>query len=198
MYAIVKRFFDIISSITVLLVVSPFLLIISVLIILDSKGGVLYKQERIGKNLKPFYLLKFRSMKQESVKSSKITIGNDPRITKIGTFIRKYKIDELPQLINILKGEMSVVGPRPEVKEYVDLYSEEQLKVLLVKPGLTDFASIKYFREQDLLGNSDNPHQLYIEEIMPQKLELNLKYISKMGFRTDVLVIFKTLAKILQ
>ncbi len=196
MYLLVKRFFDILSATLVLILLSPFFIVTALLIVIDSKGGVFYKQERIGKKRSPFYLYKFRSMRPEADLGSKITVGKDPRITKIGAFIRKYKIDELPQLINIINGDMSVVGPRPEVKQYVDLYTDEQLKVLSVKPGLTDFASIKFFNEQEVLGQSENPQQLYIEEIMPAKLELNLLYLKKMSFSTDLKIILKTLKKI--
>jgi len=198
MYSLVKRFFDMTASLVVILLLSPFLVIIAILIITDSKGGAFYKQERIGLNNKPFYLLKFRSMRPEADKGSKITVGNDPRITKIGAFIRKYKIDELPQLINIIKGDMSVVGPRPEVKQYVDLYTVEQLKVLNVKPGLTDFASIEYFNEQAILGQSSDPQVTYINEVMPAKLVLNLKYIDQMSLVTDFVIICKTILKIVK
>ena len=196
MYHFVKRFFDITSSVAVLLILSPVLILIALVISIDSKGGAFYKQERIGKNNKPFKLLKFRSMRRSSDRGSKITIGKDPRITKIGAFIRQYKIDELPQLINIVKGDMSVVGPRPEVKQYVNLYSDEQLKVLAVKPGLTDFASIAYFNEQELLGKAEDPHEMYVETIMPQKLKLNLEYIEKKNFKTDLLIIVRTISRI--
>ena len=198
MYHFVKRFFDITSSVAVLLILSPVLILIALVISIDSKGGAFYKQERIGKNNKPFKLLKFRSMRRSSDRGSKITIGKDPRITKIGAFIRQYKIDELPQLINIVKGDMSVVGPRPEVKQYVNLYSDEQLKVLAVKPGLTDFASIAYFNEQELLGKAEDPHEMYVETIMPQKLKLNLEYIEKKNFKTDLLIIVRTIGRIFQ
>lgn len=180
----------------VLLFFAPFFLVIALLILTDSKGGIFYRQERIGKDRQPFYLLKFRSMRPMSDLKSKITIGEDPRITKVGKFIRKYKIDEFPQLINIIKGDMSVVGPRPEVKEYVDLYTDEQLKVLKIRPGLTDFSSVEYFNEQELLGNAVDPQQLYISEIMPKKLQLNLKYMKSLSFRTDMSIIFKTVLKI--
>ena len=196
MYHFVKRFFDITSSVAVLLILSPVLILIALVISIDSKGGAFYKQERIGKNNKPFKLLKFMSMRRSSDRGSKITIGKDPRITKIGAFIRQYKIDELPQLINIVKGDMSVVGPRPEVKQYVNLYSDEQLKVLSVKPGLTDFASIAYFNEQELLGKAEDPHEMYVETIMPQKLKLNLEYIEKKNFKTDLLIIVRTISRI--
>lgn len=198
MYNLFKRLFDFTSSLTVLVFLFPFFFVISLIIILDSKGGVFYKHIRVGKNGKEFGLLKFRSMATGSDKGSQITIGNDSRVTKIGRFIRKYKIDELPQLINILKGEMSVVGPRPEVKKYVDLYNSEQKEVLGVLPGLTDYASIEYFDEQEVLGKAEDPEKEYIEIVMPKKLELNLKYIREKSLMTDFKIIFKTFSKILK
>ncbi|HEY8365764.1 MAG TPA: sugar transferase [Bacteroidia bacterium] len=192
-----KRLFDIVSSLLVLIIFSPVFLIISLIIAIGSKGGVFYKQERIGRNGKPFLLYKFRSMRPNSDKASLITVGGrDSRITREGYFLRKYKLDELPQLINILKGEMSVVGPRPEVKKYVDLYTEEQRKVLSVRPGLTDWASLYYIDENELLGKSSDPEKTYIDEIMPAKLELNMKYIQEAGLLTDLEIIFKTIFKI--
>jgi lipopolysaccharide/colanic/teichoic acid biosynthesis glycosyltransferase len=168
------------------------------LIILESKGGVFYKQERIGKNGNPFYLLKFRSMRTDADKLGKLTVGmRDPRITRIVYFIRKFKLDEFPQFINVLKGEMSIVGPRPDVKEYVDLYSSEERKVLEVKPGITDYASLEYFEESDLLAKSPNPEKTYIEEIMPAKLKLNQKYISNTTLLVDLKIIFLTAKRIL-
>lgn len=196
MYLFFKRIFDIISSLTVLIILSPLFIIIAVWIVIDSKGGVFYKHIRVGKNGIEFGLLKFRSMAKGADKGSQITIGNDSRVTKVGRFIRKYKIDELPQLINILRGEMSVVGPRPEVKKYVDLYTDEQLKVLTVLPGLSDYASIEYFNEQIILGQAKNPDKEYIDVVMPAKLKLNLKYISEKGLKTDFIIIAKTLFKI--
>jgi len=198
MYNIIKRIFDVISSLLVLVLLSPLLLIIGLWIIFDSKGGAFYKQERIGKDRKPFGLYKFRSMRPDSDKKGQITIGNDDRITKVGKFIRKYKIDELPQLINILIGDMSVVGPRPEVKKYVDLYNDEQLKVLSVKPGLSDYASIEYFDEQSVLGKAKDPNKEYIDVVMPAKLKLNLKYIADKSLMTDLKIVFKTLGKIMK
>jgi lipopolysaccharide/colanic/teichoic acid biosynthesis glycosyltransferase len=198
MYNITKRVFDFFSALMVLLLLSPLFILISLWIITDSKGGVFYKQVRIGKNQKQFGLYKFRSMATGSDKAGQITIGNDSRITKVGKFIRKYKIDELPQLINILKGEMSVVGPRPEVKKYVDLYNQEQLKVLSVSPGLSDYASIEYFDEQTILGKAKDPDKEYIEVVMPAKLNLNLKYITEKSITTDLKIIFKTLGKIVK
>jgi lipopolysaccharide/colanic/teichoic acid biosynthesis glycosyltransferase len=196
MYTLTKRIFDVLASSIALILLSPLLIIISFWIVLDSDGGIFYKQERIGKNQKPFWLYKFRSMRPNSDQLGQITIGKDNRITKVGHFIRKYKLDELPQLLNILKGDMSIVGPRPEVKKYVDLYNAEQLKVLSVKPGLSDYASIEYFDEQEILGQAENPDKEYIEKVMPAKLELNLKYIKEKSLLTDLKIIYNTLKKI--
>ncbi|MGB0805859.1 MAG: sugar transferase [Salibacteraceae bacterium] len=191
-----KRLFDIVSSLLVLILVSPFFILVSILIVLDSKGGVFYKQNRVGLNGKEFKLFKFRTMRPDS-DGVKITIGDrDPRVTNVGYYLRKYKLDELPQLLNILRGEMSVVGPRPEVKQYVQLYTAEQLKVLSVKPGLSDLATLEYVKESELLAQSSNPEKTYIEEVMPHKLRLNMQYIETQGFFTDLTIIFKTFAKI--
>lgn len=193
-----KRLFDILFSLIILILFLPFGIVLSVLIVLESKGGIFYKQERIGKNGIPFYLLKFRSMRTNADKLGKLTVGmRDPRITKIGYFIRKFKLDEFPQFINVLKGEMSIVGPRPDVKEYVDLYSTEERKVLEVKPGITDYASLEYFEESDLLAKSSNPEKTYIEEIMPAKLKLNQKYIANPTLLVDLKIIFLTAKRIL-
>jgi lipopolysaccharide/colanic/teichoic acid biosynthesis glycosyltransferase len=163
---------------------------------MESKGGVFFKQERIGRNGIPFYLLKFRSMVTDSESKGKITVGTrDPRITKIGYYIRRYKLDEFPQFINVLKGEMSIVGPRPEVKEYVDLYTDEQRKILSVKPGITDYASLAYFHENELLAKSDNPQETYINEVMPEKIKLNEKYLSNPTLSEDLIIIRKTVLK---
>ena len=192
-----KRLFDIISSIVVVLLGFPFFITIAVVILIDGKGGVFYKQERIGRNKKPFYLLKFRTMRPGSENLGQLTIGSkDNRITTIGYYLRKYKLDEFPQLINVILGDMSIVGPRPEVVKYVNLYTEEQLNVLKVRPGLTDYASIIYFKENELLGNAEDPEKVYIQEIMPQKLALNTKYIREKGMLTDLKIIFKTFLKI--
>ena len=196
MYFIFKRLADIISALIVLVIFLPFFLIVSIWILLDSKGGVFYKQKRVGKNQKEFDIFKFRSMAVGSDKKSQITVGEDVRVTKSGKFIRKYKIDEFPQLFNVIAGQMSVVGPRPEVPKYVSLYNEEQLKVLSVRPGLTDYASIAYFDEQKILGESANPEETYIKEVMPAKLTLNLKYVSEQSFLVDLNCIFKTIGKI--
>lgn len=191
-----KRLFDIIFSMIILVLFMPFGLIISLLILLSGKGGVFYIQERVGKNGKPLGLLKFRTMRKDADKFGKLTVGmRDPRITKIGYYLRKSKLDEFPQFINVLRGEMSVVGPRPEVKEYTDLYTDEQRKVLTVKPGITDFASLEYYRENELLGKSDDPRLTYIEEIMPEKIKLNLKYIESQDLGTDLKIIGRTFLK---
>jgi len=194
-----KRLFDIIFSLLFLIIFFPFGLLISLWILIESRGGIFYKQERIGLLGKPFYLLKFRSMRPDADKSGKLTIGmRDPRITNSGYFIRKYKLDEFPQFINVLKGEMSIVGPRPEVQEYVELYTETQRQILNVKPGITDYASLEYFHENEILGKSDNPQQTYIDIVMPEKLKLNQKYISRPTIVQDIQIMWKTFMKIIK
>jgi len=194
-----KRIFDIFFSFIGLVILLPFFIIIGLLIVIDSPGGVFYKQGRVGKNGIDFYLFKFRSMRTGADKKGLLTVGGrDSRITRMGYFIRKYKIDELPQLLNVFLGDMSLVGPRPEVRKYVDLYNKEQKQVLSVKPGITDYASIEYSNENELLGKAENPEQLYINEIMPAKLKLNLKYIDEQGIITDLKIIFKTIGKIVK
>ncbi len=193
-----KRFLDIVFSLLVLAVGLPFGLVIALLIILDSKGPVFYRQVRVGRNNVDFRLYKFRTMCVEADRGSLITVGaDDARITRVGAFLRKFKIDEFPQFLNILKGEMSIVGPRPEVRKYVDLYTPDQMRVLSVRPGLTDYASIRYVNENELLATSADPEQTYIQEIMPDKLNLNLKYIDEQSFRTDCKIILETLKAIL-
>ena len=188
-----KRLFDIISSSAGLIFLSPVFLFVAIWIKLDSKGPVFYRQVRVGKNGRDFRIYKFRSMRRGADKKGLITVGGrDPRVTRSGYYIRKYKLDELPQLINVFTGEMSVVGPRPEVRKYVDLYTEEQLKVLSVKPGITDIASIKYRNENELLDKADNPDKMYTEVIMPDKLKYNLEYIEKASFLYDIKLIFRT------
>lgn len=189
-----KRLFDITASFFGILILSPLFIFISLWVGLSSKGGVFYKQIRVGKNNKDFKLYKFRSMRVNSDKQGLLTVGSkDSRITKAGYFIRKYKIDELPQLFNVLKGDMSFVGPRPEVRRYVDLYSEEQMKVLSVRPGITDPASIKYRNENDILSSASNPEQYYIQHIMPDKLKINIDYINNRTFVKDIKIIFQTI-----
>ena len=188
-----KRVFDVLFSFVGIIILLPIYIIISLLIIIDSKGGILYKQERTGKGDKIFKVFKFRTMRPDSFSKGALTVGSrDPRITNVGYYLRKYKSDELPQLFNVLFGDMSFVGPRPEVKKYTDLYNRTQKKVLTVRPGITDYASIKFRNENDLLSVSDNPEQLYIDEIMPEKLDLNLKYINDSSLFKDIKIIFDT------
>lgn len=188
-----KRVFDVLFSFVGIIILLPIYIIISLLIIIDSKGGILYKQERTGKGDKIFKVFKFRTMRPDSFSKGALTVGSrDPRITNVGYYLRKYKLDELPQLFNVLFGDMSFVGPRPEVKKYTDLYNRTQKKVLTVRPGITDYASIKFRNENDLLSVSDNPEQLYIDEIMPEKLDLNLKYINDSSLFKDIKIIFDT------
>ncbi len=192
-----KRLFDICSSFVVLAHIWPFMLIIALVVVFSSRGGVFFTQVRVGRNEKEFKLFKFRTMRKDSEVKGQLTIGgDDPRITGAGRFLRKFKLDELPQLFNVLGGSMSVVGPRPEVRKYTELYTAEQRKVFSVRPGLTDYASIEYIAESELLGRSENPNRTYTEEVMPAKLKLNLQYIDDRGFGTDLKIIFKTLCKI--
>jgi len=192
-----KRLFDIVTSFISLVVLLPIFLVIAIWIILGSKGGAFYLQERIGKNERPFKMFKFRTMAVNSDKKGLLTIGNeDSRVTEIGGFLRKYKLDELPQLWNVLKGEMSIVGPRPEVHRYVKLYNANQKKVLAVKPGITDYASFDFINEGEILSQSKNPEKTYIEDILPKKLNLSLAYIEEQSFGTDLKIIFRTIKKI--
>ena len=193
-----KRLFDIVFSVIVLLLFLPIGIIIGLWITMESRGGIFFIQERIGQNGVPFSMLKFRSMRKNAEASGKLTVGmNDQRITKSGKFIRKLKLDEFPQFLNVLKGDMSIVGPRPEVKEFVDLYTSDQYKILDVKPGITDFASLEYFEENELLGLSENPKETYISVIMPAKIELNKKYLNNPNLLTDLKIIWKTFTKML-
>ena len=193
-----KRVFDIVCVVFGILILLPFLIFISVWIKLDSEGPVFYKQERIGLNGKPFRIFKFRTMVTDADKKGlPLTVGVDSRITRSGHFLRKYKLDEFPQLFNVLIGNMSLVGPRPEVAKYVAYYPEEIKKLVLsVPPGITDNASIIYKQESDLLGNTDNPEKLYIEEILPKKMEFYIDYINKRSLLLDLKLIFKTLLEI--
>ena len=193
------RFFDFILSLVGLVVLAPIFIVLVIWIKIDSKGPVFYKQVRVGQNGIDFGLFKFRSMVVGADKKGLITVGGrDPRITRSGYFIRKYKLDELPQLINVLLGDMSLVGPRPEVRKYVDLYTDEQQKVLSVKPGITDYASIEYMDENEVLGKSSDPEKTYIEEIMPEKIKYNMKYIQNKNVSEYFKIIFLTLLKIVR
>jgi lipopolysaccharide/colanic/teichoic acid biosynthesis glycosyltransferase len=192
-----KRIFDFTLSLIAIIILLPLFILIALLIVLTSKGGPFYLQTRIGKGGKPFKIIKFRTMYKDSDKKGLLTVGKkDPRVTHIGHFLRKTKLDELPQLFNILFGHMSFVGPRPEVPKYVNLYNERQRQVLSVRPGLTDYASLEYINESEILAQAENPELYYIEHVMPAKLELNLKYIQDQSFTTDLIIIFKTIARI--
>ena len=188
-----KRFFDIIASGCGLLVLSPIFLIMAIWIKLDSKGPVFYRQVRVGRHNKDFRIFKFRSMRVGADKGSLVTIGGrDPRITRSGYFIRKYKLDEFPQLINVFKGEMSLVGPRPEVRHYVDYWTSEQMHVLDVRPGITDPASIKFRNENELMEKVENPEDYYINVIMQEKIRLYLEYVQNASFWHDIRLVLQT------
>ena len=174
------------------------MIIIAILIKLDSKGPIFFKQVRVTKNGREFKIFKYRTMRVGSDKYSQITVGKDSRVTKVGDFLRKYKLDEIPQLINVLIGDMSLVGPRPEVPKYVALYTEEQREILKVRAGITDYASIEFSNENDILANETDPEKAYIEKIMPRKIELNKKYLSEISVMTDIKIILLTIKKILK
>lgn len=194
-----KRLFDIIASGLGLIILSPLFLVVAVWVKLDSPGPVFYKQIRVGRNNKDFFLYKFRSMRVGSDKKGLITIGgHDPRVTRSGYYIRKYKLDEFPQLINVFKGEMSLVGPRPEVRKYVDLYTPEQMHVLDVRPGITDLASIRYRNENELLEQASAPEQYYRDVVMQDKLRINLEYVRNHSFLGDIRLIFNTFIAIVR
>ena len=192
-----KRVFDIIASGIGLLLLSPLFVVLAIWIKLDSEGPVFYRQVRVGKNNKDFKIFKFRSMRVNSDKGSLVTIGEDPRITRSGRFIRKMKLDELPQLINVFVGDMSLVGPRPEVRHYVDYWTPQQMTVLCVRPGITDPASIKFRNENELMGKTDDPERFYIETVMQEKLDMYLKYVSHHSLMGDLGLIFRTIAAII-
>ncbi len=193
------RFCDIVLSCLGLLLLSPLFVVVAVWIVIDNPGPIFYRQMRVGKDGKDFGLLKFRSMRVGADKSSLITIGeHDSRITRAGYYIRKYKLDELPQLWNVLTGDMSLVGPRPEVRRYVDMYTDEQRQVLTVRPGITDYASIEYIDENRLLAQAEDPDRTYIEEILPAKIALNMRYIKHQTLGEYMKIIFLTLAKIIR
>lgn len=194
-----KRLFDIICSLAGIFLLLPVFIIISILVIISSGFPVFYFQTRVGRGNKDFKLYKFRTMYADADKKGLITVGgHDPRVTPVGYYLRKFKMDELPQLFNVLFGNMSLVGPRPEVRKYVDMYTPEQKMVLNVKPGITDYASLDYIDENELLAKSGNPEQTYINEVMPAKLKLNMKYISEAGLATDLSIILRTLIRIIK
>lgn len=192
-----KRLFDIFFSLFLILVLSPILVVIMVLIVGESHGGAFFRQVRVGRGNKDFRIFKFRTMHVGAEKGGLLTVGGrDPRVTKVGYYLRRYKLDELPQLFNVLLNDMSFVGPRPEVRRYVDMYNENQKRVLLVKPGITDPASISYFDENELLSRSNDPETTYIEVVMPAKLAINLEYIDRRSFLTDLQILFQTAKRI--
>ncbi len=191
------RILDFLLSFVGLILLLPFFILIALFIKLTSNGPVLYKQSRVGLNGREFKVFKFRTMRLDADKLGLITVGGrDPRITSVGFFLRKFKLDELPQLLNVLIGEMSMVGPRPEVKKYVDLYTAEQRVVLSIHPGITDWASINYRDENVILGKSSNPEKDYIEKVMPDKLRHNMIYINKYGVSEYLKIIFVTIRRI--
>ncbi len=192
-----KRFFDVFFSMIGIIVIMPFSIVLAILIKIESKGPVFYKQQRVGKNFHLFYLYKFRSMYLGSDKFSRLTVGErDPRITKIGFFMRKFKLDELPQLYNVLKGDMSLVGPRPLVKEQAMIYKHEQMEVFTVRPGITDYASIKYCNESEILSKVKCPDDYYNNIIMPDKINMQLEYAKNHTLCGDVYIIYKTIVQI--
>lgn len=193
------RFFDVVFSFIGIALLSPLFVVLYIAICLESKGGGIYSQIRVGKEGRDFKLFKFRSMRIGSDKKGLITVGGrDPRVTRTGFFIRKYKLDELPQLFNVLIGDMSIVGPRPEVRKYVDLYTDEQKKVLSVRPGITDYASIEYVDENVILGQAEDPEKAYIETILPDKIRYNMKYINHQCPQEYFKIIFLTLYHIIK
>jgi lipopolysaccharide/colanic/teichoic acid biosynthesis glycosyltransferase len=193
----IKRTFDIIASFLGLVVVTPLLLLLAVVIKLDSPGPIFFRQERIGRGFRPFFIFKFRTMVQNlSDQGRLITVGDDPRITRVGRLLRKSKFDELPQLINVLKGDMSLVGPRPEVRRYVELFRKDYEQILKVRPGITDLASLKYHDEASVLERFENPEAEYCNRILPDKISLSKEYVNKSSFLYDLALIVKTFPKI--
>jgi lipopolysaccharide/colanic/teichoic acid biosynthesis glycosyltransferase len=192
-----KRILDILVSLVGLICLFPFLLLAAVLIKLDSRGPIFFRQERIGMRFRPFQILKFRTMVQNSIAGGQsITVGDDPRITRVGWLLRKTKIDELPQLINVLRGEMTFVGPRPEVPQYVELFRQDYEEILKVRPGITDLASIKYRDEAALLGQSENPEEEYVTRVLPDKINLGKEYIRRSSVLFDLTLMFKTFLRL--
>ncbi len=192
-----KRLFDIFLAFIGLFLLFPLLAVVAILVKLDSRGPAFFQQERVGRNFRPFRILKFRSMAADAENNGpQITVSGDKRVTTMGKVLRKYKIDELPQLINILRGEMSFVGPRPEVRKYIELYKQDYEKLLEMRPGITDPASIKYSKEENVLSLSKNWEEDYIEKILPEKIRISLQYVDKHNILIDTRLIFKTIFKI--
>jgi lipopolysaccharide/colanic/teichoic acid biosynthesis glycosyltransferase len=194
-----KQAFDIVVAFVGLLLLSPLLLLVALLITIDSRGPVFFRQERVGRDFRPFLIYKFRTMVQDaSSKGGSITFGLDPRITRVGRLLRKTKIDELPQLINVLRGEMSFVGPRPEVWQYVELFRQDYEEILKVLPGITDLASLRYRHEAEILGRSENPEEEYVRRVLPEKIRLAKEYVRRSSLLFDVTLIFKTILTLFQ
>lgn len=191
------RLFDILLSLTGLLILTPIMLVAIFIISLDSRGPVFFRQTRVGRNGRDFRMIKFRTMATGADKRGDLTVGTrDSRITPVGYFLRRYKLDEIPQLLNVLKGDMSMVGPRPEVRKFVEMYSDEQKKVLSVRPGITDYASIEFINENEILGRSENPEQTYINEVMPAKILLNMRFINEPTIGNYFRILWNTLFRI--
>jgi len=198
MQDVVKRAFDVAASAAGLVTLSPLMLGIAALVRLDSPGPAFFSQERVGKDGRLFRILKFRTMVQDAPsRGPSVTRGGDSRVTRVGRFLRRTKLDELPQLINVLKGDMSLVGPRPEVPRYVAMYTPEQRRVLSVRPGITDWASLEYVNEEEVLARYEDLERGYVEEVMPKKLALNLKYVEERGLKTDCEILVRTAMKLL-
>lgn len=191
------RFFDVLIAVFILIFLSPLLLVVALLIKLSSKGPIIFRQLRVGRNNSDFTLFKFRTMYLDTAYKSTLTVGNrDKRITRVGYFLRKYKIDELPQLYNVLRNDMSIVGPRPELRKYVEMYTCEQRKVLMIKPGITDYASIHFRHENELLAIQSDPEAFYINEVLPVKIQLNGQYATERSLRVYFVIIFNTLLSV--
>ncbi|MBN4072128.1 sugar transferase [Flavobacteriales bacterium AH-315-E23] len=193
-----KRLFDMLASFIGLIVLFPLLILIAFLVFISSKGGIIFSHPRVGLNNKDFKVYKFRTMRVSSEPGNQLTMGHsDPRITGFGKFLRRYKLDELPQLFNVLLGDMSIVGPRPEVRKYVDQYTEQQKKVLTVRPGITDYASLEYVDEGTILEQAEDAEKEYTNVVLPKKLELGIKYVEERSFLKDLSIIFRTLWRII-
>jgi len=193
-----KRVFDVTGSLLGLMLLWPVLILTAILIKVESTGPVFFRQERMGRGGRPFYIFKFRTMFQDaSERGGLITFGSDPRITRVGRVLRKIKVDELPQLINVLRGDMSLVGPRPEVRKYVELFHEDYGQILRIKPGITDLASLKYRDEAAILGRFENPEEEYVRRVLPDKIQLSKEHLNHSSLFFDLYVILKTLVKLL-
>ena len=194
-----KRAFEILVSALGLVLLLPLLLFVALLIKLDSPGPVFFRQERMGRGFRPFCIYKFRTMAQHAPQSGwPITCGDDSRITRVGRFLRRTKVDELPQLLNVFKGEMSLVGPRPEVRRYVELYRKDYEEILTIRPGITDLASLKYRNEATLLGTFERPEEAYVKEVLPDKIMLAKEYLRRSSLKLDATIVFKTMGKLFE